>query len=98
MNEVKYMVVRFDVETKCGTKDEVEKTLCCEIVEREIVGEFNTLEEAKECYDGLKNKTLKFSDYCINECKEIEVYYYDEDEEEFYLSHGYEWDFGGKEN
>jgi hypothetical protein len=98
MEQVKYKVVRFDIETKYGTKREVENTLACQIVEREIVGEFNTIEEAKKCYDGLKNKTIELSDCYINECKEIEVYYYDDDEEEFYLSHDYEWDFGGKGN
>lgn len=94
MEQVKYKVVRFDVETKYGTKREVENTLACQIVEREIVGEFNAIEEAKKCYDGLKTKTSKFSDYCINECKEIEVYYYYEDDGEYCLSHSYEWDYG----
>ena len=94
MNEVKYTVVRFDVETKYGTKREVENTLACQIVEREIVGKFDTLEEARACYNNLKTETIKLSDCYINECKEIEVYEYDEEEDESYFSYADSWYYG----
>jgi hypothetical protein len=94
MNEVKYTVIRFDVETKYGTKREVENTLACQFVKRECVGKFDTIEEARACYDSLKTETIKLSDCYINECKEIEVYEYDEEEDESYFSYADSWYYG----
>lgn len=94
MNEKKYTVVRFEVETKYGTAREVENTLCCEIVERDIVGEFNSLEEARACYENLKTETIKLGDCYINECKEIEVYFYDDDDGEYCFAYSDNWDYG----
>jgi hypothetical protein len=77
----KYEVRKFDIETKKGTRAEVEKKYGSDGVSYELVGSFDSFEEARKCYATVGTDVRKMSGYYLHECKELEINVYNKDDE-----------------
>jgi hypothetical protein len=73
----KYEVMRFNLETKKGTAAEAERGYCNDEYDRDIVGSFDTLDEARKCYAEVSTGIRSMSGYYLHECKSIEENEYD---------------------